>query len=163
MSIAAQTAKHFREVYYGGNWTWSNLKDQLTGVTWEQATTKVHSFNTIAALTYHIHYYVTAATNVLKGQPLEAHDKYSFDHPPVHSEEDWNALLNKMWMEADVFATLVEHLPDDVMEQTFAAEKYGIYFRNLHGIIEHTHYHLGQIALIKKLVQQGGQAASNPL
>jgi hypothetical protein len=32
--------------------------------------------------------------------------------------------------------------------------KYGNYYRNLHGIIEHTHYHLGQIVLIKKLLKR---------
>ena len=31
-------------------------------------------------------------------------------------------------------------------------EKYGTYYRNFHGLIEHAHYHLGQIVLIKKLV-----------
>ena len=34
-------------------------------------------------------------------------------------------------------------------------EKYGNYFRNLTGIIEHLHYHLGQIVLIKKLIAEG--------
>jgi hypothetical protein len=29
-------------------------------------------------------------------------------------------------------------------------EKYGNYYRNIHGIIEHIHYHLGQIVLIEK-------------
>lgn len=66
--ITAQIAKHFRDVHYGVNWTWSNLKDHLADVTWQQATTKVESLNTIAALVFHINYYVSAIINVLQGE-----------------------------------------------------------------------------------------------
>jgi hypothetical protein len=53
MNLTAQIAKHIRDVHFGGNWTCSNLKDNLADVTWQQATTKVRSFNTIVALVYH--------------------------------------------------------------------------------------------------------------
>lgn len=148
-----QIATHFRELNFGGNWTWSNLKDNLADVTWQQAVTQVYSFNTIATLTYHVGYFVTAVLDVLHGKPLTSNDKYSFSHPPIHSEEDWQNMLNKMWAEAEEFASLVEQLPDEILWENFTEEKYGNYYRNLHGIIEHTHYHLGQIALIKKIVQ----------
>jgi hypothetical protein len=145
-------AKHFRDVHYGGNWTVSCLKDQLNGITWEQATAKVQSFNTIAALVYHIHYFVHAALEVLEGRPLDAHDKFSFDHPPIQNQEDWDSLVAKVWHDADTFASHVEKLSDEKMWESFSGEKYGNWYRNIAGIIEHTHYHLGQIALIKKLV-----------
>ena len=153
MRLSNQIAKHFREVFFGGNWTSVNLKDTLKDVTWQQATRKIHSCNTITALVYHINYYVSAVLNVLQGGPLNAHDKYSFDHPPVQSQDDWEKLVNKTFAEAEQFADLIENLPEDKFGETFVEEKYGIYFRNLHGIIEHTHYHLGQIVIIKKIVQ----------
>lgn len=152
MNTSAQIAKHFREVIFGGNWTWSNLKDQMAGVTWQQATTQVQSFNTIATLVYHVHYYVGAATQVLQGQPLTASDKFAFDHPPIRSQEDWDNFLAKVWAESEAFAAMVEQFPDERLGDIFVEEKYGIYYRNFHGIIEHTHYHLGQIALIKKML-----------
>lgn len=145
-------AQHFREVHFGVNWTWANLKDNLKDVTWKQATTKLDGFNTIAALVYHINYFVSAALKVLQGGPLDAHDKYSFDCPPIHSQEDWEKLLNKVWDDAENFAVLVEQLPENRLWENFVEEKYGNYYRNIHGIIEHTHYHLGQIVIIKKLL-----------
>lgn len=154
MNISKQIAKHFREVYFGGNWTWSNLKDNLADVSWQQATTQVYSFNTIATLVYHIGYFVSAATDVLQNEPLHAHDKFSFNHPPVNSPEDWKTFLDKTFTGAETFANLIEQLPDNKLEEVFYEEKYGTYYRNLHGIIEHAHYHLGQIALIKKIIQQ---------
>ena len=152
MNLPAQIAKHFHEVHFGDNWTSVNLKDSLKDVSWQEATTKASSLNTIAALVFHINYYVSAILKVLQGEHLNAHDKYSFDLPPIQSSEDWEKLLNKTWKDAEDFASFVEQLPESKLSETFTQEKYGNYYRNLHGVIEHTHYHLGQIVLIKKLV-----------
>jgi hypothetical protein len=152
MNLTTQIAKHLREVHFGGNWTSSNLKSHLAGITWQQATTKVYSLNTIAALVYHMNYYVSAILKVLQGGPLDARDKYSFDLPSILSQEDWEGLLNKTWTDAQNLATLIEQLPESKLAETFADEKYGNYYRNLHGLIEHIHYHLGQIVLVKKIL-----------
>ncbi|HSY76239.1 MAG TPA: DinB family protein [Bacteroidia bacterium] len=154
MNLTTQIAKQFRAVYTGSNWTGVNLKDTLEGITWQQATTKVHDFNTIALLVFHMNYYVGLALKVLQGEPLDGHDKYSFDMPPVESQEDWEKLLNKLRADAETFAGLVERLPDTKLEEIFWAEKYGTYYRNITGIVEHNHYHLGQIVLIKKMILQ---------
>jgi hypothetical protein len=55
---------------------------------------------------------------------------------------------------AETFAGLVEQLPDAILLENFTDGKYGNNYRNLHGVIEHTHYHLGQIVLVKKILQQ---------
>ena len=48
-------------------------------------------------------------------------------------------------------------MPDEQLWKEFAEKKYGNYYRNLQGIIEHFHYHLGQIAFIKKIVKNEGR------
>lgn len=153
MNTPAQIAKHFRDVHFGGNWTTVNLKDNVADITWEQAITQVHSFNTIATLVYHTNYYVAAVMKVLQGEPLNAKDSYSFNLPPITCKEDWEKLKEKTFTDASNFALLVEQLPESKLAENFTDEKYGTYYRNLHGIIEHLHYHLGQISLIKKMVQ----------
>lgn len=155
MNLSAQIAKHFRDIHFGGNWTSVNLKDTLSDVTWQQAITKVYDLNTIAILVFHIHYYVNTVLRVLEGKPLDAHDKYSFDLPPIQSQEDWDNLLNKTFTEAAQFASLVEQLPESTLWEDFSDKKYGNYYRNMHGIIEHCHYHLGQIVVIKKILIKG--------
>jgi len=62
--------------------------------------------------------------------------------------------LNKTWADAEYFVTLIEQLPESKPGEIFTDEKYGNYYRNIHGIIEHTLYHLGQIVLIKKILTQ---------
>ena len=154
MELTKQIAKHFREVHFGGNWTSSNLKDNLADVSWEQATTQVYSINTIATLVFHLNYYVSGVLKVLQGGPLEIRDKFSFDLPPIRSREDWEKLLDKTWADAEHFASLVEQLPESKLWEDFTDSKYGNYYRNFHGIIEHLHYHLGQIVLVKKILSQ---------
>ena len=154
MLLTKQIAKHFREIHFGGNWASSNLKDQLSDIDWQQANTNLYSLNTIVALVFHINYYVSVVLKVLQGEKLNASDKFSFDHPPINSKEDWETLLNKVWSDAEKFVVLVEQLPETKLLENFEDEKYGNYYRNLHGIIEHSHYHLGQIVIIKKLILQ---------
>ena len=155
MNLSAQMAKHFREVFFGGNWTSVNLKETLDDVSWQQAVTKIGDLNSIAVLVYHINYYVSAVLKVFEGGKLEASDKYSFDLSPMTNDEEWKALQDKAFAEAEKFANLVEQMPNEKFAQVFVDEKYGTYYRNIHGIIEHTHYHLGQISLIKKMLLAG--------
>ncbi|MBK7763778.1 MAG: DUF1572 domain-containing protein [Bacteroidetes bacterium] len=154
MSFNKQIAKHFREIHFGGNWTCSNMKDQLSDITWQQAVQQVYNLNSIAILVFHCNYYVSAVLKVLQGEALIASDKESFACPPIQSEANWQNLINKTLSEAEAFANLLEEVPEHKLLEIFVDEKYGIYYRNLHGIIEHTHYHLGQIAVIKKLLLQ---------
>lgn len=153
MKVPAQIAKHVREVYFGDNWTSVNLKETLTDVSWELATAQVQSLNSIATLVNHLHYYVHVVLKVLQGGPLQAKDNLSFEYPPIRSAEDWRKMLDKTWNEADEFANLIEKLPEEKLSMDFTETKYGNYYRNLQGIIEHIHYHLGQIVLIKKLLK----------
>src|SRR4029078_7504517 len=119
MNLTAQIAKHFRDVHFGGNWTSVNLKDTLAGVSWQEATTKVHSFNTIALLVFHINYYVSVVLKVLQGEKLNASDKFAFDLPPISSQEDWEKLLDKTWTESELFANLIEQLPENKLGEIF--------------------------------------------
>jgi len=151
-NLSQQIAKHFRDVYFGGNWTSVNLKDTLSEISWQQATRKVQSFNTIAVLLNHLNYYIGVVTKVLEGGPLEGNDKLSFDEPAIESQREWQYMLDKTWSGAENFAGLVEQLPESKLWEDFSGQKYGNYYRNLHGIIEHCHYHLGQMVLIKKML-----------
>lgn len=153
MNLSGQLAKHLRDVHFGGNWTCVNLKAVLEDVTWQQAITKAGSFNTIATLLFHIDYFVVVVAKVLQGGPLDGKDTLSFNHPPIQSSEDWQALMDKAWSDAEEFADLIEQLPESKLWEDFSDDKYGTYYRNIQGIIEHSHYHLGQITLIKKLIQ----------
>ncbi|MDM1553801.1 MULTISPECIES: DUF1572 domain-containing protein [Chryseobacterium] len=154
MSSVSQLAKRFREVMLDGLWIANtNYKDQLSDVSWEKAVTKVGSLNTIAMLTFHIDYYIAGIIPVFEGGMLEIKDQYSFGLLPIESQEQWENLLNKLWIDSEKFAELLEKMQDSKLGEVFVDEKYGTYQRNIDGMIEHAYYHLGQITLIKKLLK----------
>lgn len=160
METASELATRFREVILNGTWIANtNFQDQLSALTWEQATTRIGSLNTIAMLTFHIHYYIAGVLQVFEGGDLTIQDKYSFDLPPVNTQEKWHALCQALYQEAEKFAGHVELMSDGKLDSTFIDEKYGTYRRNIEGIIEHCYYHLGQVSLIRKMVVEGEEAS----
>jgi len=156
MKLIPHITQQFRELYLNGHWVATNLRDQLSDVTWQQAITRIGDHNTIAMLAFHINYYVAGQIQVLEGGPLEIRDKYSFDMPPVNSPHDWDRLREKIIHDGERYAELIESLPDERLPDPFFDEKYGNYYRNLLVVIEHSYYHLGQIALLKKLIRVKG-------
>lgn len=162
MTTPQQLAKQLKDVYFGGNWTGVNLKDTLADIHWQQAVTKVSTLNTIASLVFHINYYVDAVIKVLHGEPLKANDQFSFDLKPVNSEDDWQKLVARVFAQAEKLAAGIESLDEQKLFEVFQDQKYGNYYRNISGIIEHAHYHLGQIVLIRKLLNESKSSPGLP-
>lgn len=146
-------ALRLKEVLLDGMWIANtNFQAQIESVTWQEAIFRMEKLNTIALLTYHIDYYLAGILQVFEGGPLEIRDKYSFDMPEIDSEESWQALKNQFLSHARAFVACVENMPENLLDEPFADEKYGTYQRNIEGVIEHSYYHLGQISMIKKLM-----------
>lgn len=145
-------ANGLKGVFFGGNWTSVNIKDSLKNISWQQANKKVLNLHSIAELVFHIDYFVVAVLNVLKGNSLNANDKYSFDLPVIECEEAWSHFISNILENAQDCALYIEKLEVFKLEENFVEIKYGNYYQNLSGIIEHAHYHLGQIILLKKLI-----------
>lgn len=148
-------AKRLREVLLDGDWIANtNFKAQIERISWEEATLKIGNLNSIAALTYHITYYLAGILEVFGGGDLTIRDKYSFDLPEIHSEAEWQALRASLLLNAENFAEAVENMPDSKLDELFVDEKYGTYLRNIEGVIEHTYYHLGQVSLLGKMIAE---------
>lgn len=146
-------ADRLREVLLSGRWIANtNVKEQIESVSWEQAIQKFDSLNTIAALTYHINYYLAGILNVFNGGDLEIRDKFSFEFPPIKSEEAWLNMVTAFLSNAEEFIAHVENMDDSKFDELFVEEQYGTYQRNIEGVIEHCYYHLGQMSLIKKML-----------
>lgn len=154
MNIINQLALHFEQVNKGGNWSNANLKTTLEDITWEQATKKIGTCNTILDLAYHIDYYVVGGIKVLQGGPLDIRDKYSFDHH-IQSAEHWDAFKIQLLKNAAIYQKLLGNFDDIKLAEPYVLEKHGSYLRNILGLIEHHHYHLGQIVILKKVITVG--------
>jgi len=153
MKITELIAQHLIEVHEGENWTEVNLKDTLADVDHREAvivTTASH--NTIAALVHHLSYYNDIVAQRLSGiNP--AIDKFNgFDVAAITNEDDWIKLREENVQSAHQLATKIRELPGEKMFD-LTVTGLSTYYKTLHGLIEHAHYHLGQIVLLKKLAR----------
>ncbi|MGB5034029.1 MAG: DUF1572 family protein [Saprospiraceae bacterium] len=155
MNKSQAIANRFREVTLNGTWIANtNFKHQLANLNWEIATTKYGSLNSIALLAQHIHYYINGIKNVFLGGDLEIKDKFSFDFKPMESQLEWEVFLNTFWQDSEEFASLIEQMAETKLDEVFIDAKYGSFQRNIDAMIEHSYYHLGQIVLINKLINE---------
>ncbi|UPT69514.1 MAG: DUF1572 family protein [Flavobacterium sp. JAD_PAG50586_2] len=125
----------------------------MSSLDYQTAVASYDSLNSIAILAQHIHYYINGMLNVFKGGSLDIKDKYSFDFPLIASQKEWDTFLTTFWNDSEEFANLIEQMPDEKLKDVFTDEKYGSYKRNIDAMIEHSYYHLGQIVLLKKILQ----------
>lgn len=153
MTLSQQIAQHLFDVHEGDNWTDVNLKNTLADVTWQQAEKiTAASKNSIAALLHHIGFYTNVIQQRLEGIDARIDEKNGFDHLAITSEEDWKDLIEECFRASTDLVTYLQNYPDDKLFVPVLEGKSTAY-KSLHGLIEHTHYHLGQIVLIKHLVQ----------
>ncbi|MCB0802672.1 MAG: DUF1572 domain-containing protein [Flavobacteriales bacterium] len=151
MKLNEYLSTRLKEIFTEGKWVvGTNFKEQIVDLDWKDAIRKVENFNTIADLTFHIHYYISGVSKVLEGGTLDIKDKFSFDSPPIQSKQDWDNLVHVFCSDSEKFIALVEQLDNEKLMSNFIDSNYGSYYRNIDLMIEHTYYHLGQVLLIKK-------------
>lgn len=147
-------ASRLREVLLDGHWIANtNYKAIIQSVDWLESTQKVANLNSIAALTFHVNYYLVGLLNAFKTAKLEINDRYSFAMPELKSAADWDKLVGDFLQNAEDFASLIEQMDEQLFDQPFMDGKYGTVYRNIECVIEHAYYHLGQMSLLKKLIK----------
>ncbi len=153
MELINHIAQHIMDVHTGDNWTDVNIKNTLQNISLKEAITVTNSSaNTIAALLHHIIFYNEVVFERLKGNIPLISDANGFDVPALTRENDWLELQEKNYQSAQNLAEAVKQFPEEKLFEPVIANSSTVY-KTLHGVIEHTHYHLGQIVIIKNLVK----------
>ncbi len=150
-----ELAKRLRELLLDGKWIANtNFQDEIRSTSWQEAIYKHGKLNSIALLTFHINYYLNGLCNVFEGGGLEIRDKYSFEMPAIGSQSDWDDLIYEFLGNAERFSKHVSNMDEQQLQQPFVKEEFGTYQRNIEAQIEHGYYHLGQVVILKKLLEQ---------
>jgi uncharacterized damage-inducible protein DinB len=155
MKITHEIATHILDCFNGENWTDVNIFNTLNDVNWQEAQQRTAaSQNTIASLLHHIYYWNGIIMERMKGINPSIPETNGFDVPELKNENDWNELKEKTHQSFIQLADAIKNFPEDKLSETYAAGK-SSYYKNLQGIVEHAHYHLGQMVILKKLIKQG--------
>jgi uncharacterized damage-inducible protein DinB len=150
MSEVKRIASQLRRAYEGRAWHGPSLKEILGGVTAEQAAsrplTQAHSIWEIAL---HIMAWESAVLKRIEGEYVEEPDEGDWPAVEDASESAWQAALATLEDKHMKLRAAVARLEDGRLNEPLAEGKPSAYF-TLHGVIQHTLYHAGQIALLKR-------------
>jgi uncharacterized damage-inducible protein DinB len=148
-------ADQLRRAFEGKAWHGPSLREILAGVTAEQAHARaVASAHSIWELVLHIRVWTGAAAGAAHGVPMPKLVGTVDDWPSVADSdgEAWASALDRMFATGEQLALAIEQLGDDRLTETVPGRQYDFYYL-FHGVIQHSLYHAGQIALLKKVDQ----------
>jgi DinB superfamily len=151
----SRIADQLRRAFAGDAWHGSSLRDLLSDVTHEQAHAKpLAAAHSIWELTLHIGVWAKTALASMRGVPMPA---FVEDMPPEQNwplisdtgASAWKTTQENTLRAGSELAALIEGFGDERLAETVPGRDYGFY--NLfHGIVQHSLYHAGQIAILKK-------------
>jgi hypothetical protein len=163
MNLKEHIAQHLMDVHNGNNWTEVNLAETLKNINWQQAITVTpFSPNSIAMLVHHISYWNRAIAQRGRGAQPVINKENGMNAPAINDESGWEALKKDNLVSAHELATVIEgydigNLFSPILPGHSSA------YKNFQGQVEHVHYHLGQILMIKNFLLQSSKKDSRPV
>jgi uncharacterized damage-inducible protein DinB len=146
-------ASELRKVFEGDAWHGPAVCDVLEGVSAEQAAAKpIPDAHSIWELTLHIAAWVEHSRHAIDGKPLPLQLDTPEDWPHVSATDaaGWKQTQERAFDSAKEMVQAIEKFPAERITDTVPGRSYD--FRQLfHGIVDHCVYHVGQIALLKKI------------
>ncbi len=151
MRETERIADQLKRAHEGGAWHGPALDELLKGVTAEQAAARpVEGTHSIFELVAHVEAWERAILRRLGGDPAQIYNTEE-DWSPVDggSEEAWAAARRKLTETYVALREAVLKLDDERLDEPILPNMSTRYV-SLHGAIQHTLYHAGQIALVRK-------------
>ena len=153
MSLTTLIAQHIQQVYEGDNWTDVSIAETLNNIHFQQAQQHtVGSPNTIASILHHLYYWNGIIMQRMEGNNPSIPETNGFDVNELKNENDWTELKEKTYQSFNQLSAAVKNFPEEDLDKTYADGK-SSYYQNFHGIVEHAHYHLGQMVILKNLLK----------
>lgn len=157
MTETERIRDQFQRAFDGQAWHGPSVLSLLEGVTSEQAAAHpIPGAHSIWELTLHIAAWEDACRRRLEGDPAQLTDDENF--PPVSdtSESAWESakakLIDVHLRLLDVIATTDDsRLDQPIMDS--AEIPFSSAYVTLHGGVQHSLYHAGQIAILKKAIE----------
>ena len=155
MKITELIAQHLTDVHNGDNWTEVNIEQTLADVSFEEAVVQTAaSVNTIAMLLHHISFWNRAVSTRAAGKVPVIKADNGFAMAPIDSEKKWKVLQEDNIRSAAELATAIRLFDEKKLALPILPDHSSAY-KNFQGQVEHVHYHLGQIVMIKKMIRAG--------
>ncbi|HEU4594702.1 MAG TPA: DinB family protein [Pyrinomonadaceae bacterium] len=153
MREAERIADQFRRAHEGEAWHGPSLKELLQDVNAGEASARpVAGAHSILELVLHIAAWERVARRRLEGEAAQIYNTPE-DWPAGEVSEDaWRAALRTLEEEQAKLRATILRLDDANLDGPIFKEMSSIYV-TLHGVVQHSLYHAGQIAVLKKALR----------
>ncbi len=149
-SEVARIADQLRRSFAGGAWHGPALLEVLEGVTARQAAARpIAGAHSIWELVLHLSGWAVVIHKRLAGKTVEEPEAGDWPELSDTKEAAWEETQRRMEAAYRELLAAVERLPESRLEELAPGRDHTIYFM-LHGQVQHTLYHAGQIAVLKK-------------
>lgn len=147
-SETERIATELRYFYDGPSWLGPSLKELITDVGEDRARERpVQGAHTIWELVLHITAWLRIARERLSATRVR--DVESAENWPDMGGS-WQQATASLELEVDQLEQAIRRFPSERLQERALAPEPQTFYVLLHGIIEHSAYHTGQIALLKK-------------
>ena len=146
-------ADQLRKAFEGDAWHGPSVRDVLDGVSAEQAAAKpVPDAHSIWELALHIAAWVEHSRHAIEGKPLPLELDTPDDWPRVSGTDlaAWKQTHHQVFESGKMLVKAIEKFPPERLTDIVPGRSYDFH-QLFHGIVDHTIYHAGQIALLKKI------------
>jgi uncharacterized damage-inducible protein DinB len=150
-------ADQLRRAFIGDPWHGSPLVDLLAGITPEKARARpLRSVHSIWELVLHMDFWLHAALDATQGVGMPKLDGGQKDWSALRDDSSaaWIAAQDQLFQNAETLARAIEQFDDAKLQDTVPGRQYDFYYL-FHGIVQHSLYHGGQIAMLKKATSAG--------
>jgi len=147
-------ATQLRHAFAGQPWHGPPLSELLANVTPKQACARpIPGAHNIQELVLHIDVWLRAALDAVHGIAMPKLYGTEKDWQVVTEADaaEWARATQSLFQGGEQLALTVEQLPDVRLQEIVPGRDYDFYYL-LHGIVQHSLYHAGQIALNMKMV-----------
>jgi uncharacterized damage-inducible protein DinB len=151
----SRIADQVRRAFAGDAWHGPSLHDLLADISNEQATARpLAAAHSIWELTLHIGVWTRHALASMRGVPMPPFvEKMPPDQnwPTIKDAgpAEWKQTVDNTLRAGKELAAEIEGFGDERLGETVPGRNYAFY-NLLHGIVQHSIYHGGQIAILKK-------------
>lgn len=153
-SESKRIAEQLRRAFSGDAWHGSPVSEILEGITAQDALARpIPSGHNIWEITLHIGLYVQIALKATEGTPMPRLFGTDMDWPEAGSGDPaWVAAVGDLLAKSERLAQAMEQFTDARLREKAPGRDYDFYFL-FHGIVQHSLYHTGQIAQLKRAIQ----------
>ena len=157
MTEVARIVDQLSRAFAGDAWHGPSLMTILEDVSASQASSRAFSeAHSIWELVHHIAAWERAGLRRLGGDPANLTDDEDWPEVSDTSETAWKQTKEMLRAGHNEFQDTVSKLDDSRLDQLMVSGPATVY-GTLHGIIQHTLYHAGQIAILKKAIAEGAK------